>query len=351
MTIYYPTTTNANQKTLGAALNAGVTSAATLNNTTGIQNKKGIFVVDRVDTSGNLTPSKREYVGYTATSGSTVTTLTRNIDGGGTDQDHAIGAIVEFGPDAVWADGVMDALDNLVDSTGAVDTTKIVTPTGTQTLTNKTLTSPTLTTPALGTPASGVATNLTGTATGLTSGITNALKSATTTVDVSAATAPSSGQVLTATASTTATWQTPSSSLSSLIAPNAIVTNDGATNLTTSGTTPLTIISKTITNPSSAGQIYIVAQFNGVTYTVASDEFKFYLEALDGTERVDVSIVPSATSLRNAVTLTWQGAVANSGTQTMSMKAVRVAGTGTVTFENGRQALTWLIFPGASTTA
>lgn len=36
------------------------------------------------------------------------------------------------------------------------------------------------------------------------------LKSATTTVDVSAATAPSSGQVLTATGSTAATWQTPS---------------------------------------------------------------------------------------------------------------------------------------------
>jgi hypothetical protein len=40
----------------------------------------------------------------------------------------------------------------------------------TDTLTNKTLTSPVLTSPALGTPASGVATNLTGTASGLTAG-------------------------------------------------------------------------------------------------------------------------------------------------------------------------------------
>lgn len=72
-------------------------------------------------------------------------------------------------------------------------------------------TSPTLVTPALGTPSALVGTNITGTATGLTSGITNALKSATTTVDVSAATAPTSGQVLTATAGTTATWQTPAS--------------------------------------------------------------------------------------------------------------------------------------------
>jgi len=71
-------------------------------------------------------------------------------------------------------------------------------------------TSPTFTTPALGTPSALVGTNITGTATGLTSGITNALKSATTTVDVSAATAPTSGQVLTATSGTAATWQTPS---------------------------------------------------------------------------------------------------------------------------------------------
>jgi hypothetical protein len=70
-------------------------------------------------------------------------------------------------------------------------------------------TSPTLVTPALGTPSALVATNATGTASGLTSGITLALKSATTTVDVSAATAPTSGQVLTATAGTTATWQDP----------------------------------------------------------------------------------------------------------------------------------------------
>jgi hypothetical protein len=68
-------------------------------------------------------------------------------------------------------------------------------------------TSPTFVTPALGTPSSGVATNLTGTATGLTSGITNALASATTTVNVSSATAPTSGQVLTATSGTAATWQ------------------------------------------------------------------------------------------------------------------------------------------------
>lgn len=72
------------------------------------------------------------------------------------------------------------------------------------------VTSATLITPALGTPSALVATNATGTAGSLTSGITQALASASTTVNVSSATAPSSGQVLTATSSTAATWQTPS---------------------------------------------------------------------------------------------------------------------------------------------
>ena len=75
--------------------------------------------------------------------------------------------------------------------------------------------SPTLVAPVLGTPASGVATNLTGTAASLTAGTAtaaNGLNSATTTVSVSAATAPTTGQVLTATSGTAATWQTSATS-------------------------------------------------------------------------------------------------------------------------------------------
>lgn len=64
---------------------------------------------------------------------------------------------------------------------------------------------PTLVTPILGTPTSGDLTNC-------TNAVAYGLKSATTTVSVSAATAPTSGQVLTATSSTTATWQTPGAS-------------------------------------------------------------------------------------------------------------------------------------------
>ena len=65
-------------------------------------------------------------------------------------------------------------------------------------------TSPTLVTPVLGTPSSGDLSSC-------TNAVGYGLKSATTTVSVSAATAPTAGQALVATSSTTATWQSPAS--------------------------------------------------------------------------------------------------------------------------------------------
>jgi hypothetical protein len=67
----------------------------------------GILVVDRVDVNGTLTPSLTEYISFTGVSGSTVTGLVRGL-GGTSAQDHAIGAIVEFVPDVVWADSLND---------------------------------------------------------------------------------------------------------------------------------------------------------------------------------------------------------------------------------------------------
>lgn len=146
MTLFYPSSSNALQKTLDSALDAGVTASATFNNTTGIQNKAGVFVVDRVDSNGTVKASSDwEWISFAGTSGSTVTTLVRGL-AGSSDQDHAVGAIVEFVADVIWADGVMDALDNAFTAAGAVDTTKVVTLTGSQTLTNKTLTTPVIAT-------------------------------------------------------------------------------------------------------------------------------------------------------------------------------------------------------------
>ena len=122
---------------------------------------------------------------------------------------------------------------------------------------------------ALGTPSSGVATNLTGTASGLTAGTAtaaNGLNSATTTVSVNSATAPTTGQVLTATSGTTATWQTPAS--------GGTVTTTGTP---TTGTLAAFSGSTSITNATASEVLALVngqscnAQ-TGTTYTfVLSD--------------------------------------------------------------------------------
>lgn len=134
------------QKTLGSSLSSGGTTA-TLNNTTSIQNLKGVAIIDRVDTNGVETPTKREVVTFTGTSGSNLTGVTRGL-AGTSDQDHATGAVVEFGPDIVWAQSIYDGLsETIVASTGALDTTKVVDLSTAQTLAGpKTLTNPTVTT-------------------------------------------------------------------------------------------------------------------------------------------------------------------------------------------------------------
>lgn len=139
--IIYPPTINGLQKTLDAELLTGVTASATLNNVTGIQNLKGLMVIDRVDGNNNLTPNKREYISFAGTSGSTVTTLVRGL-AGSTDQDHAVGAIVEFVSDVVQQQAIIDGLLNVNTIAGVLDTTKVVDLTTAQTLTNKRLTSP-----------------------------------------------------------------------------------------------------------------------------------------------------------------------------------------------------------------
>jgi hypothetical protein len=126
MSLKYPPSTNGLQKTLAAQLDQGITASLTLNNATNIPNKPGVCVIDRIDTDGNLkNTSVREYVLYTGTSGSTLTGLTRNIDNSSSDQDHAVGAVVEFVPDVTWAQSIMDALDGT--STDAVLNTPVIT--------------------------------------------------------------------------------------------------------------------------------------------------------------------------------------------------------------------------------
>jgi len=151
MTLFYPPLQNGLQKTLDAALDTAHTTALTLNNVTGIQNKPGVVVIDRIDSGGTeKSSSDREFVIYTGTSGNTLTGLTRAI-GGSTDQDHAVGAVVEFVLDITWGQAIIDALTAEHGTDGTHDTTKVVDLATAQTLTNKTLTSPVLNTGVSGT--------------------------------------------------------------------------------------------------------------------------------------------------------------------------------------------------------
>ena len=94
--IFAPTVNNFNT-TLNGAISSSATTIA-LNSVTGLQNKAGILVIDRVDSSGNLTPSSEEWIYFNGVSGSSVT-LPSAVDGrgvgGSTAQSHADGAIVE----------------------------------------------------------------------------------------------------------------------------------------------------------------------------------------------------------------------------------------------------------------
>lgn len=155
MAIYSIPIENALQDQLAATL---ATAGVSLTTSTDISGKltnasvatPGIFVVDRVDSNGVATPTKREYISFTGASDTTLSGLVRGL-GGSSDQEHSAGAIIEFVMDVTWAQGFYDLIATSV------------TLTGTQTLTNKTLTAPTLTTPTLTAPIiGGSATNTLG---------------------------------------------------------------------------------------------------------------------------------------------------------------------------------------------
>lgn len=139
--IYYPTSVNRLTKQLNANYTAGATTL-TLTNTTSVQNKPGVCVVNRIDTGGTLLPAAGvTYFSFTGTSGATLTGV--DSAAGSTDQDHAIGEVVEFIVDVTWGNAVAEALATVVDASDvSVLKSTIATLTGTQTLTNKTLASP-----------------------------------------------------------------------------------------------------------------------------------------------------------------------------------------------------------------
>ena len=192
--------------------NLGTPSAGTLTNctfptlnqdTTGTAAKTN--ALNSATTVVNVSSATAPTVGQilTATSGTAATWQTP-ASGGVTTIGFGTTGLTPSGATS----GVVTVAGTLAVANGG---TGVTTSTGTGN--NVLSTSPTLVTPLLGTPTSGVLTNCTfptlNQDTTGTAAKTNALNSATTVVNVSSATAPTTGQILTATSGTAATWQTP----------------------------------------------------------------------------------------------------------------------------------------------
>lgn len=93
------------QYTLNSSYSSGGTSVTLNQSVAGVVLAPGVFVVDRIDSSGNKTPTKRTYYSFTGVSGAQLTGLA-TVDG--TDQAHSVGAIVEFTPDVVQQQAIYD---------------------------------------------------------------------------------------------------------------------------------------------------------------------------------------------------------------------------------------------------
>lgn len=109
-------TQNSIQKQVDSTFAAGATSIVLNEDVSSIltgvsATNPGVFVVDRVDSNGNATPTKREYCTFTGVSSATLTGVTKNADSSGSDQEHAVGAIVEFVPDVLHAQSIKDTFE------------------------------------------------------------------------------------------------------------------------------------------------------------------------------------------------------------------------------------------------
>jgi hypothetical protein len=172
-------------------------------------------------------------------------------------------------------------------------------------------TSPTLVTPVLGTPSSGDLSSC-------TNAVGYGLKSATSTVSVSAATAPTTGQALIATSSTTATWQSPASAGLTLGTP-VNSTSGTAIDFTgiPSGIKQITISFNTVSTNGTSNMCIRIGDSGGIentdydstshsfaaaTVSVTTDTSCFVIKTASDTNQLSGSVI---LTLENSSTNTW----------------------------------------------
>lgn len=112
--LYQVPTQNNLQYTLNSSYTAGGGTLVLNQSVAGVVLAPGVCVVDRIDSSGNKTPTKRTYYSFTGVSGAN---LTGAVPVDGTDQTHSVGAILEFTPDVNQQQAIYDTFAHEHDQT------------------------------------------------------------------------------------------------------------------------------------------------------------------------------------------------------------------------------------------
>lgn len=275
-----------------------------------------VLAVGRVDSNGvDITAQGKFEVFKGVVSGNNINCSTSAYRGlEGTAQSHAAGEVVEYlATETVWNAMVTGILvehnqDGTHKTTMTLPTTA-VTLTGTQTLTNKTLTDST------------------------NNVMAKSLKSATTTVDVAAATAPTTGQVLTATGASAATWQTPTAGTLTF------ATSGPQANFSTSATTATDVTGATVTINPTATATVDVEVMGRIYLATAGDNIHIAL-LIDGVIKHEYDASFSTANYGNAFALGAQASVA-SGARVIKMTVHNATAARSVSVDQANVKLRW----------
>lgn len=363
--------------TLSTGIGTGTGDTITPASVSGLPTDTAITLTfDRVDSGGVATPTKMERI-VGVISGGNFTSYVRGVDGT-TEQAHTAGAVIEM----IWnADDWNDAVDwglvqhNQDGTHGAITSTNasmvtasMVTPTINAgkfiTSINDANGNEVIKTPAttsavneitVTNAATGNAVQISATGGDDNIGLTVASKG-TGVIKLKSGSSTTNGHTVPNIADDTVALLAASQTLSnkgisSFIAPNTVAS--GGT-VTTNSTTELTCIETTITNPPIAGQIFIVANFGMNSASVAGDYFiyKVYFGTTPTLITTNTQTVYTTSGGgRHVVTMSAVAAVAASGTQKIKMTVTRGGGTGTIASQSGETYVSWIIVPGAGTTA
>ena len=300
-----------------------------------------VLTIDRVDSSGVATPSKEETI-IGVVSGDNIVSATRGAEG--TAQAHTAGAVVEVLLTAKGYNDIIDAFLVAFNQDGTIKSGTVLTvPQINDTSSNhqyvvsaceltadRTVQLPLLTgnDEFVFKDHTQTLTNKTATATS-NNIAAKSLHSATTVVDVVSATAPTSGQVLTATSGTAATWQTPgaASAAGSIIASGLDTGPTSDADSTSSSFADQTGLTLTLALGASTGTVVAwLAQQVASTNVDTQVAVRIVIGASNGAENY---AKPGAVSTAGEGISAYHLATGQTGNVVVKAQIARQAGSGT----------------------